>query len=263
MWRALAVIAFAKNRTHPWELNMKKIVLVTGANRGIGLELSRQLVKADYQVLVAARSEEKAVAAAKEVGTDDNPALPVVLEATSSEDIAALTRKIEGEFGRLDALVNNAGAVFAETFMTKNADTVSQDVLRKTFDVNFFAPIELTQALLPLLKKSEGGRIVNMSSVLGSMTVLQNSEEMAGVQELAYNSSKAALNMFTVALSAALGDGQTKVFSAHPGWVQTDLGGEMAPMGIEQGAKTAFDLVTGADDPPSGSFRHLGDSLPW
>jgi len=242
---------------------MKTIALVTGANRGIGLELSKQLAQAGVQVIVAARTAEKAEAAAREVSTGDVRALPVVLEATDPEHIDALAAKIDAEFGRLDVLVNNAGATFEPGFQIANAATVSQETLRKTFDVNFFAPIALTQKLLPLLHKSEAGRILNMSSILGSMTSLQNIEGMAGAASLAYNSSKAALNMFTVTLNTALRDSSVSVHAVHPGWVKTELGGEHAPMSLEDGARTAFDLAVGNDDSPSGSFRHLGNELPW
>jgi len=237
----------------------QKIALVTGANRGIGLELSKQLAQAGFRVITAARTAEKAQAAAKAVGHD---AVPATLEATNPAHIHGIVQQITESFGHLDVLVNNAGAIFEPSFMLTNADTLDADTLRKTFDVNFFAPIALTQALLPLLESSEGARIINMSSVLGSLTTLAASPGM-GCFALGYNASKAALNMFTITLEAAVKDKNIKVFSAHPGWVKTEMGGDAAPLTLAEGAQTALELATGEDASPGGSFRHLGQTLPW
>jgi NAD(P)-dependent dehydrogenase (short-subunit alcohol dehydrogenase family) len=172
---------------------------------------------------------------------------------------------VERKFGRLDILINNAGIAHAgEPFFANSAATVSMNTLRETFDVNFFGLVELTQALLPLIGKSTAGRIVNLSSMLGSLTL--HSDPQAGIDDvkpLAYDASKAAVNQFTVHLAALLKNTPIKVNSAHPGWVKTDLGGEDAPMNTVEGAKTGVALATLDDDGPTGGFFHMGESLPW
>jgi NAD(P)-dependent dehydrogenase (short-subunit alcohol dehydrogenase family) len=149
-----------------------------------------------------------------------------------------------------------------KSLTANSAETVSPKALRATFDVNFFGLVELTQALLPLIRKSNSGRIVNVSSILGSLT-LQSREEDNEIKPLAYDATKTAVNAFTIHLAAALKHTPVKVNSAHPGWVRTDLGGKKAPMGVEEGAKTAVRLATLGADGPSGRFFHLGQELPW
>ena len=150
-------------------------------------------------------------------------------------------------------------------FMPGNStETVSMDILKQTFEINYFAPIALTQKLLPLLKKSTAGRIVNVSSIMGSLALHADSNSpIYGIKLLAYNSSKTALNQFTLHLAEEIKDSPIKVNSAHPGWVKTDLGGEYAPMSIEDGVKTIVDLCTLDENGPTGAFIHLGESLPW
>jgi NAD(P)-dependent dehydrogenase (short-subunit alcohol dehydrogenase family) len=124
--------------------------------------------------------------------------------------------------------------------------------------------VELTQKLLPLLRKSPAGRIVNLSSILGSLPLHADpGSRIAGVKNLAYDSSKTALNQFTVHLAAALRDTKIKVNSAHPGWVKTELGGENAPLEVAEGGRTSFQLATLGEDGPTGGFFHLGEPLPW
>jgi NAD(P)-dependent dehydrogenase (short-subunit alcohol dehydrogenase family) len=137
-------------------------------------------------------------------------------------------------------------------------------VLRATFDTNFFAPIRLTQTLLPLIEKSPAGRIVNLSSILGSLTVHSLPESpIKQTKALAYNASKTALNAFTVHLAAELAGTPIKVNSAHPGWVKTELGGEHAPMEIADSSKTSVRLALLGADGPTGGFFHENDQLPW
>jgi NAD(P)-dependent dehydrogenase (short-subunit alcohol dehydrogenase family) len=136
--------------------------------------------------------------------------------------------------------------------------------LKETFDVNFFSVVELTQTLLPLLKKSTAGRIVNLSSMLGSLTL--HSDANAGLDQIkpfAYDASKTALNQFTIHLAASLKDTPIKVNSAHPGWVKTDMGGDQAPMEVTEGARTSVALATLSDDGPTGKFMHFNDEMPW
>jgi NAD(P)-dependent dehydrogenase (short-subunit alcohol dehydrogenase family) len=150
------------------------------------------------------------------------------------------------------------------TIGLKDTASLTPTQLRETFDVNFFAVVRLTQKLLPLLHKSEAGRIVNLSSILGSLTVHTAPDSpIAGMKPFGYNASKTALNAFTVHLADELQGTKIKVNSAHPGWVKTALGGPNAPMEISESARTSVYLATLAADGPNGGFFHVEDRLPW
>ena len=246
-------------------MSAKKIGLVTGANKGLGFETSRQLAQLGIKVLMGARNKNRGAAAVKKLQAEGLDVEFVQLDVTKPQHIDQVRTMIEKKSGRLDILVNNAGIAHnGEPFFANSAATVSKQTLRETFDVNFFGLVELTQALLPLVRKSDGGRIVNLSSMLGSLTL--HSDPQAGIDDvkpLAYDASKAAVNQFTVHLAALLKNTPVKVNSAHPGWVKTDLGGEEAPMEIVEGAKTSVTLATLDDDGPTGGFFHMGEPLPW
>ncbi|HZY63599.1 MAG TPA: SDR family oxidoreductase [Edaphobacter sp.] len=244
-------------------MGAKKIALVTGANRGIGLETARQLGKQGITVLLAARDLAKAQTAVAELKKEGVDAQAVKLDINNPADYAAVAAKIENDFGRLDILVNNAG-VFLDSRGPNETSKTSPEILRKTFDTNFFAVVALTQALLPLLNKSEAGRIVNLSSILGSLTLhATKGSYVYDAKTFAYNASKAALNSFTIHLAHELAGTKIKVNSAHPGWVKTEMGGEGATLEIEDGAKTSVKLATLPDDGPTGGYFHLGETLPW
>ena len=137
-------------------------------------------------------------------------------------------------------------------------------MLHETFDTNFFGAVELTQVLLPLIKKAPAGRIVNLSSILGSLALHADpSSPIYNAKAFAYDASKSALNAFTVHLAHELKDTKIKVNSAHPGWVKTDMGGEQAPLDIVTGAKTSVKLATLPDSGPTGAYIHLDQTLPW
>lgn len=241
-----------------------KIALITGANKGIGFETARQLGKAGVTVIVGARDQAKAAQAVASLQAEGIEAVPVKLDVTSSSDIQAVAAFIQSHYGHLDILVNNAGINSEGGFAFNNSTTVSQAELRTTFDTNFFAVVELTQTLLPLIQRSPAGRIVNLSSILGSLTLHADpASPIAGSKALAYNASKTALNAFTVHLAAALKDTNIRVNSAHPGWVKTDMGGEGAPMEIVDGAKTSVALALAGADSPNGAYIHMGKPLPW
>ena len=243
----------------------KKVALITGANKGIGLETARQLGQLGITVLLGARDAAKGEKAAEMLRTEGIDARPIKLDVVRPADIAATAASIERDFGKLDILINNAGVMIeSEEMMANTAPTVSAEHLRATFDTNFFAVVALTQALLPLIRKSEAGRIVNVSSILGSNTLHASPKSpIYDAKLLAYDSSKAALNSFTIHLAHALRDTKIKVNSAHPGWVKTDMGGDGAQMEIVEGAKTEVDLATLLEDGPNGSYIHLGKDLPW
>jgi NAD(P)-dependent dehydrogenase (short-subunit alcohol dehydrogenase family) len=142
--------------------------------------------------------------------------------------------------------------------------TVSEANIRKTFDTNFFAVVALTEKLLPLLRRSEAARVVNLSSVLGSLTLhATKGSPIYDAKVFAYDTSKVALNSYTIHLAHALQDTQIKVNSAHPGWVKTDMGTDAAPMNVVDGAKTSVWLATLPEDGPTGGFFHMQDTLPW
>jgi NAD(P)-dependent dehydrogenase (short-subunit alcohol dehydrogenase family) len=241
----------------------KRIALVTGANKGLGFEMSRQLGQAGVTVVLAARDPQKGEAAAAKLRDEGLDAQFLRLDVNDKRDHAAASAFLEEKFGRLDILINNAG-ISEEALGGGKASTTAEDTIRRTFDTNFFAPVALTQALMPLLKKSDAGRIVNMSSILGSQTLQADPKSpIYDFKSLAYDASKAALNSFTIHLAHELKDTKIKVNSAHPGWVKTDMGTDAAPMELPEGAKTGVELALLGDDGPTGGFVHLGETLPW
>lgn len=241
----------------------RKVALISGANKGIGLETARQLGKQGITILLGARDLAKGEAAAAELKKEGIDARAVKLDVVDAADHEAVAKLIEKEFGALDILVNNAGVTF-EGFGSNEPSKTPLDVLRKTLETNFFAVVALTQALLPLVRKSEAGRIVNVSSILGSLS-LQATEgsPIYDFKAFAYDTSKAALNSFTIHLAHELKGTKIKVNSAHPGWVKTDMGTDAAPMEIGDGAKTEVQLAMLAADGPTGGYFHLGEALPW
>lgn len=242
-----------------------KTALITGANKGLGLETARQLGQMGYTVLLGARDPEKGKAAAEELRRDGVNATAVKLDVISQTDIDAVARLIEEQFGGvLDVLVNNAGVMTEKSWTNNSTSGEKLEDLRSTFEANVFAPFAVTKALLPALKKAEAGRIVNVSSILGSVSLQATKGSPTYSTKLfAYNSSKAALNMFTIHLAHELRDTKIKVNSAHPGWVKTDLGGSAAPMSVSDGARTIVDLATVGDDGPTGAYMHDRNEIPW
>ena len=225
--------------------------------------MARQLGQAGVRVLVGARDSGKGEAAAAKLRDEGLDAQFVRLNVTDKKDREAASAFLEEKFGRLDILINNAG-ITAEALGSGKVSTTTEEVIHGTFETNFFAPVALTQALLPLLKKSDAGRIVNMSSILGSQTLHADTKSpIYDFKSLSYDASKAALNSFTIHLAHELRSTKIKVNSAHPGWVKTDMGTDAAPMEIPEGAKTGVELALLGDDGPTGGFFHLGQTLPW
>lgn len=243
---------------------MIKIALVTGANKGIGFETAKQLAQKNIKVLLGARNEtegKKAEAALRDLSLD---VTCVQLDISDSEDIAAVKGYIESEYGVLDILVNNAAVFLDSAWFGNNVESVPMKTLRDTFDINYFGTVELTQALLPLIKKSDTGRIVNISSVSGSFGAhLDESHWLYQLKPYAYSASKTALNQFTVFLANALKETNIKVNAASPGWVKTSIGSDQAPLTTEEGAKTGVALALLDDNGPTGTFSQSGESLPW
>ncbi|MEC3956896.1 SDR family oxidoreductase [Nocardia sp. CDC153] len=226
---------------------MSDIALVTGGNRGLGREVCRQLTQRGLTVLLTARSEEAAEAAAEEVG-----ALPLRLDVTNPASIEAAAREVERRHGRLDVLINNA-AITYDTW--QRAATADLAVVREAAETNLYGPWRMVQAFLPLLRKSAHPRIVNVSSEAASLTGM-------GGGTPAYNTTKVALNALTRMLAAELRPDRILVNSICPGWVATDMGG---PGGrpVAEGAAGIVWAATLPDNGPTGGFFRDGHPLPW
>ena len=237
-----------------------RLVLVTGANKGLGHEISAQLARLGYTVLVAARDEAAAHRVAEELRAQGGQAHPLKLEVTSPDDIARAAQWVEQTFGKLDVLINNAGVALEWNELGATADR-----FRQTLEINLIAPWAVTEAFVPLLSKSDDARVINHSSALGSIGTVDTAwQHMGGYATPGYATSKAGLNMLTVIHSKSLASKNIAVAAAHPGWVKTDLGGDKAPMELPDGAKTAVSLVTMPRDQfPNGHLFHNGNRLPW
>lgn len=244
---------------------MKKIAFITGANRGIGFETAKGLAEKGVHVVIGAREAAKGKAAADELRAKKWEADSIVFDVNNPEHHLTAAKYFEEKFGRLDILVNNAGVMLDPK--DERINKVSQlplRTLRETFDTNFFSVVALTQTLLPLIKKSKAGRIVNLSSILASLTYHATpGSPIYDSKRFAYNASKTALNAFTLHLAYELKGTPIKVNSAHPGWVKTAMGGEEAPMELADGAKTSIELALLNDDGPTGGYFHAGETLPW
>jgi NAD(P)-dependent dehydrogenase (short-subunit alcohol dehydrogenase family) len=240
----------------------RKIALITGANKGIGWETARQLGQQNITVVIGARDPKKGEASAKTLRDQGIDARAIPLDVTDQKSIASAAAAVERDFGHLDILVNNAGVMLEDPDQPSKVRGL--DVWRQTFDTNVFGLIATTEAFLPLLHKSDAGRIVNLSSILGSIAYQATpGSPTYGFSRPAYNVSKAAVNAYTVQLAYQLKDTNIKVNAAHPGWVKTEMGGEGATMEIVDGAKTSVALATAGDDGPNGAYLHMGERLPW
>ena len=247
-----------------------KVAFITGANKGLGLETAHGLGELGIAVVIGSRDEARGHAAAKMLQAKGMKNVEAIrFDVTRAEDHQEILRYLEGRYGKLDILVNNAGVLLDAVKMEggkgfNTTSTVTPEILRQTFDTNFFAVVALTQVLLPLIRKAPAGRIVNLSSILGSLTIHADSKsEIHDMKAFAYDASKTALNAFTVHLAHELQGTAIKVNSAHPGWVKTDMGGSAAPMEVSEGGKTSVQLATLPDDGPTGGYFHLGQPLPW
>jgi len=240
-----------------------KVALITGANRGIGLETAKQLGEQGITVLVAARKLATAEETATQLKAQGIDAYGIQLDVTNPDDRLAAAQWIGEKFGKLDILVNNAGVGGATGFTPVNSQVTDEEIQR-VFATNFFAVVSVTRELLPLILKSSAGRIVNLSSILGSLTLHADPNgPIGGFKSIAYDASKAALNAYTIHLAWELKDTPVKVNSAHPGWVKTEMGTDAAPMEIPDGAKTSVELALLGPDGPTGRYIHLGQEIPW
>ena len=239
-----------------------KIALVTGATRGIGLETVRQLAASGVHTLLAGRDRAKAVDAALKLQAEGLPVEAIELDVTDAASLSAAADAVAQKHGKLDILVNNAG-ILVDTFGLKVSEQ-TLDTWRKTFDTNVFGLIATTQAFLPLLHKSDAGRIVNVSSLLGSLAM--HSDPASPIYDFkvpAYNVSKSAVNAWTVQLAYELRDSRIKINSIHPGYVKTEMNGGEGEIDVPAGARTSVRLALIDDAGPNGGYFHQEQSLPW
>jgi len=230
-----------------------KIALVTGGNRGIGFELCRQLLDQGATVILTARDEGKGIEAADRLAPPKGRLVVYPLDVCDDTAPAQLSGFIAGRFGHLDVLINNAGVALDKFVPSSKLDV---DVLRQTLETNVVGVFKITQAVLPLLAASGQGRIVNVASQLGSLSIM-------GGMILAYRMSKAALNAMTRVWAAEFADANILVNSVCPGWVRTALGGDDAPVTPAEGAAAILAMVTIDDDGPTGTFVRDGAVHPW
>ncbi|MEO0331677.1 MAG: SDR family oxidoreductase [Bacteroidota bacterium] len=227
------------------------IALVTGANRGIGLEVCRQLAEAGYEVILTSRDEEKGRKAVEELANDLVSHYP--LDVTDDNSVAKLQSYVEERYGRLDVLVNNAGIHYDSW---QNAEQADLEIAQEAFNANLLGPWRVSQSFIPLMRKHGYGRIVNVSSGAGALSGM-------GGGTPAYSISKASLNVLTIKLAADLKGTNILVNSVGPGWVRTDMGGKEAPRSVAEGAKGIVWAATLPKDGPTGGFFRDGKRIEW
>ena len=228
-----------------------KVIVVTGANKGIGFEIAWQLAKDGHEVILTARDANKGKQANEKLASQGWKTIFIQLDVTRSADIQNLRDCIEEHFGRLDVLINNAAILHGD----EDSIHVSKDTVQRHLDTNFLGPLMLSQQLIPLLRKSEEGRIINFSTSMARLSA-------PGPGTAAYRFSKVAMNGLTAMMAADLADSNIKVNCMDPGWVKTDMGGTGANRSVAQGADTAIWLAT-EPNIPSGKFFRDRKELDW
>lgn len=241
---------------------MTKIALVTGANKGIGREVARQLCERDYEVLIGARDAARGEEAAGQLRAAGGRARWLALDVTNVDSIASAAETIHRDYGVLDVLVNNA-AIKLE-FHPAPPSECTLDIVRQTFETDVFGVIGVTLAMLPLIRKSTAGRIVNVSSGLGSLTLSAfpgtkfNDKPM-----LSYNVAKSAVNSVTVQFANELRGTGIKVNSADPGYTHTDMTLNQGGKPVARGAAVIVRLATLDEAGPTGAFFDENGPMPW
>lgn len=227
-----------------------RIALVTGGNRGIGMEIARQLALKGIKVLIGCRDEDKGRNAVEQLGKGGVSVELEVVDVNSHDSIVQMLKSVKKKYGRLDILVNNAGVILDRGTSILN---VKETVMKETFETNYFGVLNLIQAAVPLMKEHNYGRIVNISSGLGSFQVHQGVLGLKGSSS-AYRISKTMVNALTCLVAHDVADMGIKVNAACPGNVQTDMGGADAPQTVAEGADTAVWLATLDENGPNGGF---------
>jgi len=243
---------------------MSKVAFISGANRGIGFETAKRLGELGITVIIGSRNKSKGEDAISKLVSEGINAENFQYDALDQDAPQKVYDYINDKHKKLDILINNAGILLSGNLFVTNSSKITQEDIKKTFQTNLFSVISLTQKLLPLIRKSHAGRIVNVSTILSSLTLHSSPDSpIAPAKEFAYNSSKTALNAYTIHLASELKDTKIKVNSGHPGWVKTELGGPNAPMEVEDSYKTSVRLATLGEDGPSGGLFHEDDNIPW
>ncbi|CAG7644995.1 SDR family oxidoreductase [Paenibacillus allorhizosphaerae] len=240
-------------------MNQQRIALVTGGNRGIGKEIARQLSQKGLHVLIGCRDEEKGRDAVNQLRKEGGSVELAVVEVNRPGSIAQMMDRVAQRFGRFDVLVNNAGIILDRGTSVLQ---VEQAVMQETFETNYFGALHLMQAVVPLMKQQQYGRIVNVSSALGSFQVHQGMLGLKG-SSAAYRISKTMLNALTCLVAQEVEGSGIKVNAACPGRVQTDMGGADAPQTVAEGADTAVWLATLDEDGPNGGFFRNRTKAEW
>lgn len=235
-------------------MDPSRIAVVTGANRGIGLEIARQLAKSGWQVVLTSRDADKGRQAAARLREQGLAVDALQLDVTDRASCQVAHRWLAQRVGRIDALINNAGILIDPKGVS--VLDLPGEVLRQTLETNLFGALNVTQALAPLLRASRGARVVNVSSGMGQLSEMQGGSP-------AYRMSKTALNALTRTLAVELAPQGIKVNTMCPGWVRTDMGGAGATRSVEQGADTAVWLATLPEDGPTGGFFRDRQPIPW
>lgn len=230
-----------------------RVSLITGANRGIGFEVARQCALQGFTTILGARDEQKGKSAASLLQRSGLKTIFVQLDVTQQKSIDGARKFVEEQYGKLDVLINNAGILYDDW---QRAESAKLEIVRAAFETNTLGAWRMCQAFIPLLRKSEHARIVNVSSESGSLT-------MMGGGTPAYSVSKVALNALTRMLADELRPARILVNSVCPGWVATDMGGAGAPRTVEEGAASVMWAATLPDDGPTGGFFRDGKPLPW
>jgi NAD(P)-dependent dehydrogenase (short-subunit alcohol dehydrogenase family) len=240
---------------------VKRVALITGANKGIGFEIAHQLAQKKLTVLIGAPNEENGVNARDRLVRQGLDADFLRIDVTDPTTVEAAVGRLQDQFGRLDILVNNAGIMIdSETPLLE----LSISLFQNTLETNVFGALLMSQACVPLMKANGYGRIVNMSSTLGSLAEIATPDSAYGeILAPAYRLSKTLLNGITVMLAKELSGTNILVNSACPGRVRTDMGGDRAPLSPEQGAATPVWLATLPDDGPTAGFFRERQPIPW
>jgi len=239
----------------------KRVALVTGGNRGIGYAIGRSLAQRGIAVILGVRDPGRGAIACSRLQGENLDVNFELLDVTDEDSLQTAVKHIQAQFDRLDILVNNAGILIDSAEDTLN---VSRSTIERTLQTNVVGPLMLCQNCIALMRAGGYGRIVNMSSTLGSLSeIVDPDSAFAGVGTPAYRLSKAALNAITTLIAKAVRDDNILVNSACPGWVRTDMGGDQAPLTPEQGADTPVWLATLPDGGPTGGFYRERTRIPW
>jgi NAD(P)-dependent dehydrogenase (short-subunit alcohol dehydrogenase family) len=239
----------------------RRVALVSGANRGIGFAIAGRLAHAGLTVIMGCRNKSRGSAACDRLAGQGLDAHFILLDVTDATTVQSAVARTADRFGRLDVLVNNAGIMIDSRTGILELDPA---LLQNTLETNAYGPLLLSQACIPIMRRHAYGRIVNLSSTLGSLTDIVNPDStLAAVNSPAYRMSKTLLNAITALLAQELRGSNILVNSVCPGWVRTDLGGPRAPLSPDQAAATPVWLATLPDDGPTGGFFRENQPIPW